>query len=228
VTFDAWWARAADRDITKRFQTAKELADSVGMALDVTVPGTSEVGAMSVRSPSLPPPSAADATVVDPPDLGHDEGLLGTGTRTPGGSTSGVLDPVPTPAVPLASRAPLVAGVAAGVLALAGLATLVAMRAGGEIRPRPGATSVTAAPATATATVTAPSTTAAPPSPSTNTTASAAANAPPPPSTATPADSARPAARSSSPVKSPPPAVPRPTATTEPRDAPKPKTDFGI
>jgi len=34
--FDAWWARAADRDPAKRFQSAKELAESLVLALGVS------------------------------------------------------------------------------------------------------------------------------------------------------------------------------------------------
>jgi serine/threonine protein kinase len=34
--FDAWWARAAERDPAKRFQSAKELAESLALALGVS------------------------------------------------------------------------------------------------------------------------------------------------------------------------------------------------
>jgi len=43
--FDRWWSRAADRDPTKRFQTAKEFADSLAMVL-----GQSEVTDVVDRS----------------------------------------------------------------------------------------------------------------------------------------------------------------------------------
>jgi serine/threonine protein kinase len=36
--FDAWWLRAASRDVTQRFQSAKELADTLAVALRVTRP----------------------------------------------------------------------------------------------------------------------------------------------------------------------------------------------
>ncbi|MCA9625301.1 MAG: serine/threonine protein kinase, partial [Myxococcales bacterium] len=36
--FDAWWAKASQRDPAHRFQSAKELVDALGMALGVTLP----------------------------------------------------------------------------------------------------------------------------------------------------------------------------------------------
>jgi serine/threonine protein kinase len=36
--FDAWWVRASSRDVSLRFQSAKELADSLAIALRVTNP----------------------------------------------------------------------------------------------------------------------------------------------------------------------------------------------
>jgi serine/threonine protein kinase len=36
--FDAWWARAASRDPDARFQSAKELADALLVALDISMP----------------------------------------------------------------------------------------------------------------------------------------------------------------------------------------------
>lgn len=37
ATFDVWWQRAAARDASQRFQSAKELADALAVALGVTV-----------------------------------------------------------------------------------------------------------------------------------------------------------------------------------------------
>jgi serine/threonine-protein kinase len=60
IALDAWWERAAARDREQRFQSAKELADSLGFAL-----GLSKV----VSVPSIPPrrPSQSDASGSFPP-----------------------------------------------------------------------------------------------------------------------------------------------------------------
>lgn len=68
-TFDVWWQRAASRDPVQRFQSAKELADSLAVALGVTVAlqpgmvpfaplsGTGQFMLSSMPSlPSLAPP----------------------------------------------------------------------------------------------------------------------------------------------------------------------------
>jgi serine/threonine protein kinase len=57
--FDAWWARATARDPNQRFQNAKELADTLGLALGVTVQAGVEVGSSLASSsvsaaPSMP------------------------------------------------------------------------------------------------------------------------------------------------------------------------------
>jgi len=53
--FDEWWARASSREITYRFESAKDLSDSLAMALEVT--GASMVAAappgMAMREGSL-------------------------------------------------------------------------------------------------------------------------------------------------------------------------------
>ena len=40
ASFDQWWARASQRDPNLRYQTAKELARALGMALGVTLPAS--------------------------------------------------------------------------------------------------------------------------------------------------------------------------------------------
>ena len=65
-TFDAWWVRAAARDPAQRFQSAKELADALSVAL-----GISQALGMPAPQPyqSTPPPAA---TVVGMPShAGH-------------------------------------------------------------------------------------------------------------------------------------------------------------
>ena len=57
--FDAWWARSSARDADQRFQSAKDLADALSLALGVSLASTSSVDLRP--PPGLPPPPAAMA-----------------------------------------------------------------------------------------------------------------------------------------------------------------------
>jgi eukaryotic-like serine/threonine-protein kinase len=59
--FDAWWARAASREVDDRFSSAHELAVALGKALDVPA-GASEVGGTG-RWLNLPLPSAPPVAI---------------------------------------------------------------------------------------------------------------------------------------------------------------------
>jgi serine/threonine protein kinase len=74
--FDAWWARASSRDVDARFQSAKELADSLAIALGISgaaivnaaPPGFRETAmsdyGLSVSDGGIPePPSASLGTI---------------------------------------------------------------------------------------------------------------------------------------------------------------------
>lgn len=67
--FDAWWARAAARDPAERFQSAKELAEALGVALGLSapaIPTTSGTAATVAAGPAGSGPWPA-ATMPTPP-----------------------------------------------------------------------------------------------------------------------------------------------------------------
>ena len=67
--FDAWWTRAAERDPDRRFQTAKELIEALGLALNVTAPGQLGMTPMpGARVPRQPPPPGQ--TMIADPNTG--------------------------------------------------------------------------------------------------------------------------------------------------------------
>jgi serine/threonine protein kinase len=203
-SFDAWWKRAADRDITARFQTAKELTDALGLAFDVTLSGASEVGS----SVSLAVPRELRSSLADGPVPLHDSA---SGASAAPVTDAGVTDAVP-PQAPVARRTPLLVAVTAGVLLLGGIGVVVALRGSstsqaGLAPPVSVATGEPPAPlppaAMATASVSSAAAIPAPSAPS----ATAA-------TTASPATKPRPYAA--------------PHAGTAPANGPKPRTDFGI
>ena len=53
LEFDAWWERASSRDITKRFQSAKELSDSLAVALGLTAVSTVAAAPPGFREAAL-------------------------------------------------------------------------------------------------------------------------------------------------------------------------------
>lgn len=79
LAIDAWWERAAARDREQRFQTAKELADSLGIALGLTT-----VVAVPTISPRRP--SYADGSGSFPP-------IGASGSLTPPGLPRGLTTP---------------------------------------------------------------------------------------------------------------------------------------
>jgi serine/threonine-protein kinase len=211
--FDAWWKRASDHDITKRFQTAKELTDALALALEVTVPGPAEVGS----SVAIPVPPGAPSSLDDPPaSNSSEEGQLGSGPRTLGASTSGAaLQPAGVPRKGSTSFVVALVGVA---LVLASLGAFAAFRSAPSqtTGPLPLPSAVPANASNAMPSAAPPSTA---PSAPVVTVATAAA-----PSSASPA---RPAAHS--PPAKAAPAAPAPAPPLPPLEpAPKPKVDFGI
>jgi serine/threonine-protein kinase len=194
--FDAWWARAVERNPDRRFQTAKELADALVEALGVR--GGEGVGAATaLLTPAREPGSSDPPRALSP----------GTpsGSRTPAGvapATTGASSATDaSPASGARSRS-LVLGalVVAVVIAAVGL---VRVRGNGgpapqslQVQPAPPAPSVTVAPVPEVQPSAAPS---AVPSAAPSATATASAHAAPSalPSAAPatrPAGTARPAA----------------------------------
>src|SRR6185503_13814473 len=53
LEFDAWWERASSRDIDKRFQSAKELSDSLAVALGLTAVSTVAAAPPGFREAAL-------------------------------------------------------------------------------------------------------------------------------------------------------------------------------
>jgi eukaryotic-like serine/threonine-protein kinase len=99
-TFDAWFARALDRDVDKRYQTAKELADSLTKAL---LPSRGQARSMSLSSDD-------EGMVVDeliateaPPVSSPRTDKLPPTAREPQARSS----PPPPPPPPLARPAPV-------------------------------------------------------------------------------------------------------------------------
>ncbi len=222
-SFDAWWARAVDRDVSKRFQTAKDLTEALSLALDVSLStGPASMTGLSavLPSPSAPAPAA-------PPVEELDSGLLHTAmpTVTPSPFTMGDASKPPPQALgsvpiqptlsPGRRKPPVPLIVGAVGFALVAVVALVAFRGGEPAMPGAGdASAVAPAPRAPTA-VAAP----APPAPT-----AVAAPAPTPgdiPS-ATPAASASaaPSAKASHPATPPPPPV-RPASPPAPPPAAK-------
>jgi serine/threonine protein kinase len=148
AAFDAWFARALEREPTLRFATATELGDSL-----LTVAGLSvRRGPASSQSRVEFAPASTQGT---PP---------GAGAATPlpaGGLTSAGLEAAALPVRP--SRGTLVAFIAAAVIGLVGVITLLKL-----VGPRTGsspASSGAEITATATSTATATATATATPTP---------------------------------------------------------------
>lgn len=64
VAFDAWFARALDRDPARRFESATELADSLARAAGITIraPIASSAGTVAGETIDRPPPPMAGIT----------------------------------------------------------------------------------------------------------------------------------------------------------------------
>jgi serine/threonine-protein kinase len=97
--FDAWWAIAAERDPAKRFQSAKELVEALGLALNVSVPATLGAG---TPMPGMPPVQALSSqTMATQPHEASGAGALPFGTPNPAmGSGAHAAVSGPYPAAP--------------------------------------------------------------------------------------------------------------------------------
>jgi serine/threonine-protein kinase len=80
--FDGWWAQASSRDMEYRFQSAKELADSLAIALDVSVPATVAAAPPGLREASLHDYSLAVADGAMPQESQSSVGSLWPLTQT--------------------------------------------------------------------------------------------------------------------------------------------------
>jgi serine/threonine-protein kinase len=142
--FDAWWARATAHDPAGRFQSAKELADNLAMALAV-----SASPALGISQPQFPAPTLTEAHPPTPqpaypptpqpayprtpqpaypptpqPAYPPSTGTVNMGTPLPG-APAAPLTPLALPMVtaasaPPRSRAGLIVGTVVGLLVLAG------------------------------------------------------------------------------------------------------------
>jgi serine/threonine protein kinase len=248
--FDAWWARAASRDATARFQTARELAEALTIALDAE-PAAASVSLGRQRADgataSSPPPvpsarpssgGAAARVVSSPPTPMPQSSSPSSPPATPmpqsdgaaRGSTMALSGAVP---IPISIRPP-VARSARGWIALVALALLggAAVLAFAWSGGRPAAPASNAAANSETPPAAPPSVAAKPspspsvaPVPETPPAAAAQASASVTATAAASAGSSAAAAGRAPARRSPPPArAPKPA--NEPQ--PPPGTDYGI
>jgi serine/threonine-protein kinase len=202
--FDAWWARSSARDADQRFQSAKEMADALSLALGVSLTSNS---AVDLRPPlGLPPPPpimaaasgpltpgpisspGAHGTVVLTSGSGGGHAQISGQTPTAGWSpqTAGaVAAEVPRPAK--RSLALPIAAAVVGALALGGT-SFVALRAGGGGSPAATTTATATADAVPTIAPSAPAPAVTPAAPTPSASAAPSVVPPAPPrSTAAPA-----------------------------------------
>jgi serine/threonine protein kinase len=87
--FDAWWARASSRDIEGRFQSAKELADELAIALGITGAATVAAAPPGLREAMMSDYtlSVSDGGIPDEPPRGR---LARIWPRTPTGMLLGI------------------------------------------------------------------------------------------------------------------------------------------
>jgi serine/threonine-protein kinase len=64
--FDAWWTRAAEREPERRFQSARELVEGLGVALGVTAP--TGLGVTPMPSVNIPPQAMQRTVIAEPLD----------------------------------------------------------------------------------------------------------------------------------------------------------------
>jgi serine/threonine protein kinase len=207
--FDAWWAKAAARRPVERYQSVKELVDSLARVLGMD--GTLEIPALAPRVPPLGMPDVAAFTSQAPEAEPMQAPTMALGTM------SANLEPVARTFEPEpmnGKRRKVVIGSAATLAGLA-IGAFIAVRA---VRTHPVQP---AAPVARSATVVAvPEPPAVPP-----------AAAPAPSASAAPAPSAEPtvAAPSAAKHEKPGPAVqPRPAKKTSPGPTAPGRRDFGI
>jgi serine/threonine-protein kinase len=166
-SFDAWWARASQRDPAQRFQSAKELADSLAMVFGQSqgtdmmerpgpagfsqqrpfaqTPGRATVAltAPSALTPTNPPPPMHHGGLPQTTPAPHDPGTGAPMSRTFGG---------PPASAPAARGGPglVIGGAIAGLLVLAALVAVVVVK--GKGAPAAAAASPPAATAAMTST----------------------------------------------------------------------------
>ena len=111
--FDAWWARAVERDPDRRFQSAKEMADALPMALGIsTGPAAEASGSFgAVPRAALPSLGLAGQSAPMPASASASSGV----TSNPSSTVSAVLA-VSRPAGP--SRSGVIAAAVLGFLLL--------------------------------------------------------------------------------------------------------------
>jgi serine/threonine-protein kinase len=123
--FDAWWAHAASRDPAGRFQSAKELAESLAVALGVGTP----MSGVTPYGPSQPQPAAqAPGFSQSQPGQVGQVGQVGVNVAAayaPQPTQSGLAMPTPAPGTlvsgsPPPSRLPLTLFVLGGALLVGG------------------------------------------------------------------------------------------------------------
>ncbi len=95
ATFDAWFARALDRDVDKRYQNAKEFAETLTKAL---IPSRGQARSMSLSSDD-------EGMVVD--ELMSSEPLLPVSDPRASNSPPTTREPAPAPSAPPPPPAPL-------------------------------------------------------------------------------------------------------------------------
>jgi eukaryotic-like serine/threonine-protein kinase len=114
-SFDAWFARALDREPDRRFATATELADALGYVAGIPSRGLNRAGVPSGPYASSPgAPYATPAVVTPGPVLA---------TPAPGAMTNAPFTSESIPGVPQ-SRGKMVAGIAIGAVLLGAVGTL--------------------------------------------------------------------------------------------------------
>jgi hypothetical protein len=89
LSFDAWWSRAAQRDPARRFQSARELVDSLGLALGTAQSGMASLAAGPQMAPN-PWPGGG-------PQAGPTPGFAGGSQATPNPWPRGAPQAGPTP-----------------------------------------------------------------------------------------------------------------------------------
>jgi serine/threonine-protein kinase len=165
--FDGWWARASQRDPTQRFQSAKELADSLAMVFGQSQ-GTDMMerpGGFDPRSLAAPQPfgrTPARATVAitqqpavsqsnPPPAMPAGGPFAATPVPATGAPMSRTFSGPPTSAPTARGGASLaIVGGIAAVLVIGALVAVVAVRGKGQ----PASTAAAATPPAATAALT--------------------------------------------------------------------------
>ncbi len=124
--FDAWWLRASDRSVEGRFQSAKELADALALAL-----GINNSVDIPLLPPRLPQKSAVDVPSSDrlvlsptqilgsspPPPIGPPPSSIGH--RTIDRPFARTFNPTPVPNASRRKKAILLGGAAGVVLTIA-------------------------------------------------------------------------------------------------------------